>query len=90
MATDKMARAKLLWWIAFAAQALVAVLEMIERDYLKAVTSACLALPFLMLATGFTGDGPEKPFWRKVVVFILVAAAIALVIYRIAVGRLIS
>jgi hypothetical protein len=90
MPADKLARAKMLWWIAFAAQAFVTVLETIERDYLKAVSAACLGVTFLMLATGFTGDGPERPLWRKILLFILVAASIGLLIYRIAVGRLMS
>ncbi len=66
------------------------ILETIEGDYVKAVSAVCLAVPFLMLATGFTGDGPEKPFWRKVVVFVLVATSIALLIYRTAIGRLLT
>jgi uncharacterized membrane protein len=90
MSPANIARAKTLWWIACAAQAFVTVVEMIERDYLKAASAACLSLTFLMLATGFTGDGPEKPFWRKAVLFIFVAASIGLLVYRIAVGRLVS
>jgi hypothetical protein len=90
MSAEKFARAKMLWWIAFAAQAFVTVLETIERDYLKATSAACLAVSFLMLATGFTGDGSEKPLWRKIVLFIFVAASMGLLFYRIAVGRLVS
>lgn len=65
MPADKLASAKLLWWIAFGAQAFVTILETIERDYLNAVSAACLAATFLLLATGFTGDGPEKPYGAR-------------------------
>jgi len=90
MSPDKIGRAKTLWWIACGAQAIVTVLEMIERDYLKAASAAFLSLTFLLLATGFSGDGPDKPLWSKVVLFILIAASVGLLIYRVAVGRLVT
>ena len=90
MPTDKAARAKILWFIAVGAQTIVTILKIVERDYLHAASAAFLGLSFLMLAMNFTGDGPERPLWRKVVFFILVAASIGLLVYRVAAGRLVT
>ena len=87
MPEDKIRRAKFLWWIAFGAQAIVTILETVEGDYLKAASASFLALAFLMLATGISGDDPDKSRLSKLIIVILVAASMALLVYRLTVGR---
>ena len=71
----------ILWWIAFVAEMIAAILETFDRDPLKAIGLYCLAGSFLLMALG---KGSEEPLWRKVTMAILVTVAISLFIYRFA------
>ena len=79
-------RVALLWWIAFAAETIAAVLETIERNYLKATGFYCLAVAFFILATGV---GSNAPVWRKVLLYLLILTSIGLLVYRIAAAKFI-
>jgi H+/Cl- antiporter ClcA len=69
----------LLWWVAFTAEIIAAVLETIDRDYLKATGLYSLSLAFLILALN---KGSEGPLWRKILLLILGLLAIGLFLYR--------
>lgn len=76
--TEQSKRA-LLWWFAFTAEIIAAVLETIDRDYVKAAGLYCLSLAFLILALS---KGSDKPLWRKVLLLILGVAAIVIFLFR--------
>ena len=80
--------AKILWGIASGAETLAAILEALEHNYLKATVFLCLGLTFLLFATGFLGPGPDKAPWRKALMFVLIFISIGLLIYQVAVKRL--
>jgi threonine/homoserine/homoserine lactone efflux protein len=67
-----------LWWVAFTAQALAATLDILERQYVKAAGLYCLALCFLMLATGGT-SAPAR--WRKLILNVSLWLSIGLLLY---------
>ena len=72
-------RAALLWGLAFVAELIAAILETIEKDYLRAAGLWSLTLCFLLLATG---GARRESGWRKPVGLILVLIAIALLVLR--------
>lgn len=70
-----------LWWVAFTSVTIAAVLETVDRDYLKAAGLYSLSLAFLLLALN---KGSEGPWWRKILLLILGLFAIGLFLYRFA------
>jgi hypothetical protein len=71
--------ASLLWWLAFVAEAIAALLDTIERDYVRAAGLYSLALLFLLLAIGGIS---EQPRWRKLLLYFLLLVSIGLLLYR--------
>ena len=74
----------LLWWIAFVAESIAAVLETIDKDFTKAAGLYCLSLAFLILALS---KGSDQPLWRKFLLLFLGLAAIAIFVYRFVIMR---
>lgn len=56
-------------WVAVALMATAAVLEMLDRDYVKAAGTCCMMLLFVLLAIGGSSD---KPRWKKVTFGLLI------------------
>lgn len=83
MPTDQpnLARVSLLWWLAFAAELIAAILETIDKDYMRAAGLYFLTLCFLLLATG---GASRESGWRKPALYILAAAAVVLLVIRFA------
>lgn len=63
-------RATLLWWLAFVAEMIAAVLETVDGDYTKAIGLYLMSLAFLILALS---KGSTQGAWRKYVLVILFA-----------------
>jgi hypothetical protein len=76
--------ASLLWWLAFAAEAIAAILETVECRYLQAAGMYCLALAFLLLATGGVSDTTR---WRKRMIYLFVLVSMGLLLYRLLWGK---
>jgi hypothetical protein len=82
MESDKRIRTPtiFLWWVAFIAEAIAATLEIPERRYLQVAGMYCLALAFLLLATG--GAAADSR-WRRRMVYLLASVSICLLLYRL-------
>ena len=73
---------KTLWWIAFAAQTVAALLAAYDGHGFTAAGLACLAGMFFLLAT----SPPVTPPWRAILGWVLLVAAIAMLVVRLATG----
>lgn len=73
---------RLLWWLAFAAELVGAILHSVEGEYLRAAPMYSLALGFLFLATK-----EESKHSRLAIILpcAFMAIAIGLVVYRFAI-----
>lgn len=75
---EEMERSAALLLIVATTQAIVAILEAVDRDYPKAVGMALLAIAFLLLAT----SRPQSARIRMIAVYALCAASIGIYIAR--------
>ncbi len=73
-----------IWWLAFVAEALAAILETIEGHYFKSGGLYCMALAFLLLAAG---GAAEQPRWRTLTVYLLALLSIGLLVYQLLAGE---
>lgn len=67
-------------WLAAGAEAIAAILELIDGDYLRAGTLFLLSLAFALMASGARAK-PSRA--RTIAISVLVLASIGLLVYRL-------